>query len=181
MESEKDLRVRARIVRAIARITDQEFRPLDKSAVEAWWKLHGSEGRFRSPYSGYFRGLETLEKNGNVHDVIRAMDETLQLDPEALHCRCVKATTLTRAGQLDAAEKEFAEVEKRQGDFRWLTFWRSILYQKQGKAKQAVDSFNAALKRSPELKKFAKSDSDFSAVLDLPGIKLPSKTLTEKA
>lgn len=180
LESEKDLRVRARTVRAIARITKQEFRPLDKSAVEAWWKLHGSEPAYQSPYSGYFRGRKALMEERSVDEIIRAMDETIRLNPDALHCRCIKATMLTRSGQIDAAEKEFAEVEKRRNDFRWLLFWRSLLYQLQGKTKEAVKSFNTALKKSPELERFAESDSAFSAVLSLPGIELPSKALNKK-
>lgn len=176
LKRESDLRVIARISRAIAIITKEEFKPLDREGILTWWRLHEKDPVYRSPYGGFKQAMVLLKKENNEADLpkaIASLDETLSADPDAVYARSVKFRCLIARDDLTGAEKEMTEIEKRQGDFRWALFWKSLLLQRQNKTDEAVVSLNAAFNRSPELVQFAKNDSAFKDILANPKIVWP--------
>jgi hypothetical protein len=179
LNSETDLRVRARIIRALGIVLKQEFRPLDISACKAWWALHKNEKKYQSPYAGFFRAMKEISENGDSKETIALLDETLQRDSQAVYCRAMKAAVLLGSGQVDAADAELATVEKARGDFRWMSFWKARVRLAQGKTKEAVDAINAALAKSPGLEGAVQSDEAFASILKDPSLKLPSQAKGE--
>ena len=130
LQNESNLRVIARISRAVSIISKEEFKPLDRDGILAWWRLHEHDSLYQSPYGGYRRALPFLGKNGNSNDVpksVTLLDETLKLDPDALYTRALKMRCLIAQNDLPTAENELAELEKRAGDFRWGLLWKSLL------------------------------------------------------
>ena len=58
LESEQDLRVISRIIRAISQITSNEFEPLDMAAVNAWWDLNKSNVEYEGHFAAYIDAVE---------------------------------------------------------------------------------------------------------------------------
>lgn len=178
LERERNLRVIARISRALTVITKEEFKPLDKTGILNWWTIHKSDQQYKSPYLGFKKAWPFLMKTDDTKDIpsmISALDETLAVDPDAVYTRVLKGRCLTLSDKLDDAEKEFAEAEKRQTNFRWLLLWRSSVLFKRGKSDDAVASINACFVRSPGLATFAKTLPDYTELLRNPKIVWPKK------
>jgi tetratricopeptide (TPR) repeat protein len=175
LESESDLRARARLIRAIGVVTDQHFSPLDIAACKAWWQLHKNEKPFQSTYSGLFKAIEMLSSGKDEKTAIPLLDETIQKNPNAVYARSLKAAILIDAGQRESAQKELAEIEKKKGDYRWMLYWKAKLLMADGKTKEAIDALNVALNRSPSLEQKAVSDETFAPLLNDSNLKLPSK------
>lgn len=176
LQSEVNLRVVARLTRALALATKQEFRPLDIAAVDAWWNLHKKDPRFQSPYGPFFEAQALLSKpNIDNQKVLDLLDQTISAQRDAVFARSQKAGLLILHGKLTEAQQELEEIAKQRPDFRWLLFWRSLLSLKQGKEDEAVTSLNAALARSPALEENAKLIPEFIALLTNPKVALPSR------
>ena len=176
LQSEVNLRVVARLTRALALATKQEFRPLDIAAVDAWWTLHKKDPRFQSPYGPFFEAQALLSKpNIDSQKVLDLLNQTINAQRNAVFARSQKAGLLILAGKLNEAQQELEEISKQRPDFRWLLFWRSLLSLKQGKEDEAVMSLNAALARSPALEENAKLIPEFSDLLTNPKVALPSR------
>ncbi len=206
LTTERDLRVVARLTRTISILTGEDFKPLNTSAVQEWWKLHRSDSHFRSPYGGFLRAQELLAKrpwasqnssyntptslesessqkiefslypNDGIVLVIPLLDETISVAPDALCARAQKAYILLKLGRMSEAAIEFDKIEKKQSDFRWLLIWRSLLFLREGKRDEAVTSLNRGLKRSPGLERYAAHDPEFAAILQDQRMILPSKS-----
>lgn len=177
LATEKDLRVRARLVWAINIITKQQFRPLDFGACEGWWKLHKDQEAYAQVYTEFFRVFESPKPT--VEAVIPACDPVIQKDPRALFVRSVKATALVQIGRLEDAEKEVSEAEKIAGDYRWMLYAKARLGLKQGKTKEAIDALNAALRKSPGLEKVIKAETEFASLIANPELHFPSQSAKE--
>lgn len=178
LKRESDLRVIARISRALSIITKEEFKPLDREAILNWWRLHEQDPVYRSPFNGLKQALVLLDKEDNAQQLAEALvllDQTLKADPDAIYTRCLKFRCLIARENLIGAATELGEIEKRQGDFRWALLWKSLLLHRQNKTEEAVAAINAAFSRSPELVQFAKNDPAFKDILTNPKITLPEK------
>ena len=81
LQNESNLRVIARISRAVSIISKEEFKPLDRDGILAWWRLHEHDSLYQSPYGGYRRALPFLGKNGNSNDVPKSVTLWYQKNP----------------------------------------------------------------------------------------------------
>ena len=160
IEQEKNLRVKARITRALAQLSKQEFRPLDTDAVNAWWKLNEGE-KYKSPYSEildlsrFQRGERKFDlaspapsfvsspKDDNERQ-IELLEKIIAVDSRAFYARVVKAATLIDQSHLGPADDELRKVEKERPDYYQALFVRSIWHLKGGDKSKAVDSFESS-------------------------------------
>ena len=188
IDSLQGLRVISRITRALEKLTGEKFKPLDVSAVKAWWSRNSDREEYKSPYKGYSDSLMwyniVMQKLVNlptespekvVDPFISGLNETIQKDPEALHSRCIRGFCYVLLKKYDEAEKEFSEIEKRNSNYRWLWFWKAALCAKQNKVEMAVESLNRALKLSPGLEKNIKKSEWFQDLAKNTKIKWPSE------
>ena len=179
LTKEKNLMVRARIIRAIGLLAAQQFRPLDKDSVDAWWKLSGNELRSASIYAGLMQALvDAANPEKNPREIIYAIDKTLGLDPDAAFARCVKAEMLLNSGAFDDALKELDEADRRQATYYRSIWVRGLIFYKQGKRDEAIERFNAAMRIAPSLERNL-DKHEFLPVRLAPTIVLPSKGKTE--
>ncbi|MGH8099992.1 MAG: tetratricopeptide repeat protein, partial [Chthoniobacterales bacterium] len=179
LKVETNLRVIARISRALSIITNEEFEPWDRDGILSWWRIHDRDPRYQSPFGGFRQALRLLNKENTAEDLPKAvtlLDETLKADPDAIYTRALKIRCLIARDDLSDAEKEVSELERRQGDFRWGLLWKSLLLHRQGKNDAAVTTINAAFDRSPELVKSARDDEAFKDLLENPKIVWPQKS-----
>src|SRR5207302_273126 len=96
LETEKNLRVVARVTKALSGITKAEFKPLDREAVTAWWTLHKGDSEFVAPYSGVASAVSVLEQRKvGTSNVLKDLDLTIAGDSDALYARCLKGFVLT--------------------------------------------------------------------------------------
>lgn len=188
IDSLQGLRVISRITRALEKLTGEKFKPLDVSAVKAWWSRNSDREEYKSPYKGYSDSLMwyniVMQKLVNlptespekvVDPFISGLNETIQKDPEALHSRCIRGFCYVLLKKYDEAEKEFSEIEKRNSDYRWLWFWKAASCSKQNRVEMAVESLNRALKLSPGLENTIKKSEWFQNLAKNTKIKWPSE------
>ena len=178
LKKEANLRVIARITRAITLITKVEFKPLDRQAIFDWWQLHDKDPAYQSPYGGFRKALPLLDSADSAEEkrkVISSLDETIKNDPNAVYTRALKLRYLIAFGDFGAADNEVTEIEKHQGDFRWALLWKSLLLYGETKPDEAVTAINTAFNRSPELAEFAKGDPAFAGLLQNPKIVWPKQ------
>lgn len=179
IDSEQNLRVLARITRTLQKLIGERFRPLDIEAVKAWWKLNQNQTEYKSPYRGYLNALTFIRSGNltkeNIQQVISLLEETIQADPEALHARCLSGFYLAILKNYDEAENEFKEVEKLNKDYRWLLFYKAVLFTLQNKIDAAIELLNKALEKSPSLENEARKLTMFKELIGNPKIKWPSE------
>jgi tetratricopeptide (TPR) repeat protein len=174
LESEKDLRVRARLVWAINIISKQQFRPLDFAGCRAWWKLHKDEPAYAAVYDEFFRVYES--PSPKMEDVLVVSDSVIRRDPRALLARTVKATALLNTNRVDDAEKEIADAEKIAGDYRWILLLKARLKLRQEKRQEAIEALNAAMQKAPGMEADIRSDKAFASIIADPSVKFPSQS-----
>jgi hypothetical protein len=179
LAEEKDLIVIARITRTLEKITGNRFAPLGRDGVLTWWSKHSGDAEYQSPYRPYLKAKDivwepALSMN-RVDEAIRLLEETETKEPDALHSKCVHATLLIMKGQLHEAESKFQDVEKKDKDFRWLNFWRPVLFLAQTNETMAVTSLNKAMERSPMLEPFVRAIIPYQPMLTNTNIVWPSK------
>lgn len=156
VDIEQNLRVTARTMLLLSNITKKSFRSLEIDAVRGWWEQNKSETKYQSPYKHYFKFLEYFHTLGmtenNIKQVTGLLDETIKLEPDALHARCLRGYMMIIFGEFNKAEEEFKEVEVRSRDFRWLLLYRSLLFACKNEMDKAVNLLNQALAKSPSIK-----------------------------
>lgn len=176
LKRESNLRVIARISRALGIITKVEFKPLDRQAILDWWQLHDKDPIYQSPYGGFLKAELLLGKDDSFEKkltIIGFLDETLKADPNAIFTRSLKLRFLIVLGNLSEADNAVTQIEKQQGDFRWALLWKALLLSEESKTDEAVTTINAAFSRSPELVQLAKDDPAFASLLENPKIVWP--------
>ena len=175
IENQDDLRLIARMTLALEKLTEAKFKPLDIESVKAWWSINKNNNEYKSNYEGYFYVYNELLKGGivksNYEKYIKELEKTISTDNNALHARAMKGAILALSNKYIEAESEFNELEKLKSDFRWLLFWRSALFIKQNKIDDAIESMNAAFRKSPWLEEEAKRHGIFKNILKDPRIK----------
>jgi len=172
LKDEDNLRVIARIVHTVNRITKQSIRPLDRDVALKWWELHKREPQFQSPYESFLRAVSEEEMTNAT--MIKLLEETIEKEPNALFARCMKAATLIDVDDTHAAQAELDAVEQKRADFRWLYFVRAELNAKLNNKEKAVQLLNDAMKRSPTLEERAEQVPLLVPILHSKGIQRPS-------
>ncbi len=161
VNSEQNLRVIARTTLLLNKLTGKSFRSLEIDAVREWWKQNKNETKYQSPYKQYFRFLEYFYTLGmtenNIKQITGFLDETIRLEPNALHARCLRGYMMIILGKHDKAEEEFKEVEVRCRDFWWLLLYKSLLFACKNEMDKAVDLLSQALTKSPNIEARAKT------------------------
>jgi len=156
VNSEQNLRVIARTTLLLSKLTGNSFRSLEIDAVKGWWEQNKNETKYQSPYKHYFKFLEYFYTLGfnkdNIKQVTGFLDETIKLEPDALHARCLRGYMMIIFGEFNKAEEEFKVVEERNKDFRWLLLYRSLLFACKNEMDKAVNLLNQALTKSPSIK-----------------------------
>ena len=154
VDVEQNLRVTSRTMLLLSNITKKSFRSLEIDAVRGWWEQNKNETKYQSPYKHYFKFLEYFYILGfnkdNIKQVTSFLNETIRLEPNALHARCLRGYTMILFGEYDKAEEEFNEVEVRCRDFRWLLLYKSLLRACKNEVDKAVNLLNQALTKSPD-------------------------------
>jgi tetratricopeptide (TPR) repeat protein len=176
VQNETNLKVIARITRAIWIVAKTEIRPLDIAGLSTWWDRNKSNSTYRSHYDGLLDALQHSEDPN--FDAIAALDRTIEAEPEAVFARALRAEFLMQKGQLDQANDELKEIEKRNADYRWLLLYRAEWYLRKADVNSAIESINKMLQRSPALERFIKEEPVFRSVIDDKRITWPSKRVT---
>lgn len=182
VDIEQNLRVTARTMLLLSNITKISFRSLEIDAVRGWWEQNKNETKYQSPYKQYFKFLEYFLTLGmtenNIKQVTGLLDETIKLEPDALHARCLRGYMMIIFGEFNKAEEEFKEVEVRSRDFRWLLLYRSLLFACKNEMDKAVNLLNQALAKSPSIKAPAITCSEivpkYKEVIKNENVKWPS-------
>jgi tetratricopeptide (TPR) repeat protein len=133
---------------------------LEIDAVREWWKQNKNETKYQSPYKHYLEALKYMASGintGNAQQFILLLDETIKLEPNALHARCLRGYIMIFSGKYDKAEEAFNEVEVVCKDYRWLLLYKSLLFACKNEMNRAVNLLNQALTKSPSIKAQAKT------------------------
>ncbi len=181
VDSEQNLRVTARTTLLLNYLTGKLFRSLEIDAVRGWWEQNKNETKYQSPYKHYFKFLEYFHTLGmtenNIKQVTGLLDETIKLEPDAFHARCLRGYMMIIFGEFNKAEEEFKEVAERYRDFRWLLLYRSLLFACKNKMFEAVILLNQALTKSPTLesvaKDLAKNFTEYKKVVEREDVEWP--------
>jgi tetratricopeptide (TPR) repeat protein len=98
----------------------------------------------------------------------------LEADPNAIYARCYRGMLLAIRGELRKAEEDFSEVQKRSPNYRYLHFWKTVLFLVQNRKDEAVASMNKALEISPMLAHDLDNMPLLKLLRDDPNIKWPA-------
>ena len=173
VENEPDLRVVARITRAISLITKKDIRPLDVKTLSSWWNDHKKDTEYQSPYRDLIDVTNHWE-DPSV-DVLPTLNRVIEHAPESLFARALKTEKLIEASDGDAADVELKEIEKRQSDYRWALYFRAVLFSMRHDTDHAISSLNQLLQRSPVMENRVRDVPALAGLLADPRIKLPGK------
>jgi len=168
---ETNLRVCARITRALNIITDERFDPLDFNAIALWWEKYHDEEEYAWPFHHYFDGV-TAFNVGSLEEALIHFDRMIEREPEALSSLIFKARILTEQGKYEEAETTFKQVEDKNKDYRWLHVWRAFFFLKKGKHDAAISGINRALEISPGVEEFISTQNLSKPLLSEQAVKL---------
>lgn len=179
IDREQNLRVIARMIRALSILTGEYFDTLDINAVKTGWEKDTNKEKYKSFYKGYLETRTYMKGRSSLSDkeskyVISLLEKTIEMDPAALHARCIRASVLTNFRRLDDAEIELKEVENRNNNYRWLYFLKAELFVWRENHDKAIESLNRAMEISPELETNIKTSPVFKNLLENPQLKFPS-------
>lgn len=179
IDKEQNLRVIARMIRALSILTGEYFDTLDINAVKTWWEKDTNKEKYKSFYKGYLEARTYMKGRSSLSDkeskyVISLLEKTIEMDPAALHARCIRASLLTNFRRLDDAEIELKEVENRNNNYRWLYFLKAELFVWRENYDKAIESLNRAMEISFELETSIKTSPVFKNLLENPQLKFPS-------
>lgn len=174
IDSEKNLRVIARATYLLQQLTGKYFRPLEIDFVREWWAKHKNETKYRSPYRHYFKALRHIKRGTSndtkKRDVIALLDKTIDVDPNAIHARCIRGGFCSLIGEDGKAKEDFEYVmnfvnkfnqqSPIKYEYKWLFFWQAASLVKQGKINDAVNSLKKALEIDPKLEGYLKDYAD---------------------
>lgn len=160
------MRVISRIIRTLGILTGEGFETLDIDAVRKWWKENRNQEKYKPCYEGYLDAISYINNKtpSNVEEynhVISLLDKTIELDPDALHARCLRGKYLALLEKFSDSEKEFKEVERRNINYRHLFYFRAILFIKQNNIPGAIESLNQAMSISPAMGMTIKAEPIF--------------------
>ncbi|MBM4056405.1 MAG: hypothetical protein FJ264_17395 [Planctomycetes bacterium] len=177
---EQNLRVIARMIRALSILTDEYFETLDINKVKTWWGKNPNKEKYKSCYKEYLEALAYIRKKSSLSDeeskyVISLLEKTIEMDPDALHARCLRAAYLANIGKYDDAEIELKEVEKRNNNYRWLYYFQAELFVWRKNYDKAIESLNQAMSISPSIENNVKNALIFKDLVKDPQIKWPSE------
>lgn len=180
IDKEQNLRVIARMIRALSILTDEYFETLDINKVKTWWRNDTNKEKYKSCYKGYLDALAYIRKKSSLSDeeskyVISLLDKTIEMDPDALHARCLRAAYLANLGKYDDADIELKEVEKRNNNYRWLYYFKAELFVWRENHNKAIESLNQAMSISPSIENNVKNALIFKDLVKNPQIKWPSE------
>lgn len=180
---EQNLRVIARMIRALCILTDEYFETLDINKVKTWWENDTNKEKYKSYYKGLLeaRALEKRPSFGsNENDykqVVSLLKQTTKADTNALYSKCLLGYYYTLLKDFVNAKKEFDEVEPLgNNNYRWFFFYKAvfILLQENPDIDAAIASLNRAMQISPIFETIIKSSPVFKNLLENPQLKFPS-------
>lgn len=179
IDREQNLRVISRMIRTLEILTGEYFDTLDINAVKTWWEKDTNKEKYKSFYKGYLEARTYMKGRSSLSDkeskyVISLLEKTIEMDPAALHARCIRASLLTNFRRLDDAEIELKEVENRNNNYRWLYFLKAELFVWRENYDKAIESLNRAMEISFELETNIKTSPVFKNLLENPQLKFPS-------
>jgi|SRR3972149_1502113 len=177
---QQNLRVISRMIRALRILTEEPFDTLDINAVKKWWEKDANKEKYKSYYKGYMEAITYWTEKKFISEeeskyVISLLDKTIEMDPDALHARCLRASLLAYLRKRDEADKELTEVEKRNSSYRWLYYYKAGLFVWRGNHDKAIESLNQAMSISPSMENAVKNATIFKDLVKNPQIIWPSK------
>lgn len=180
---EQNLRVIARMIRALCILTDEYFETLDINKVKIWWENDTNKEKYKSYYKGLLeaRALERRPSFGsNENDykqVVSLLKQTTEADTNALYSKCLLGYYYTLLKDFVNAKKEFDEVEPLgNNNYHWFFFYKAvfILLQENPDIDAAIASLNREMEISPTVETIIKSSPVFKNLLENPQLKFPS-------
>jgi len=179
LDRQKNLRVISRIIRTLGILTGKNFETLDIDAVNKWWLENRNKEKYKPCYKGYLEAISYMKNKtpSNVEEynhVISLLGKTIEMDPDALHARCLRGEYLALLEKFSDSEKEFKEVEKRNNNYRRLFYYRAVLFVKQNNTPGAIESLNQAISISPGMEMAIKTELIFKNLL--PQLKWPNES-----
>lgn len=168
---EQNLRVISRMIRALKILTGEPFDTLDINAVKTWWENYADKEKYKSYYKEYMEAVTYLEGKKTISEeeskyLISLLDKTIKMDPDALHARCLRASILTYLRKESDAEKEFNEVENRNNKYRWLFYYRAILFLNKKEKPKAIESLKEAISIFPSMDEIIIKEPIFNDILN---------------
>lgn len=182
LNKEQNLRVVARMIRALRILTGAYFESLDINAVKTWWAKNQNQEKYKPCYKGYLEALAYIRKKSSLSDeeskyVISLLDKTIEMDPHALHARCLRAAYLANLGEYDDADIELKEVEERNDNYRWLYYYKAELSVWRENYDKAIESLNQAMSISASIATQIKNALIFKDVITNPKLNWPSEKI----
>ena len=182
IDKEQNLRVIARMIRALSILTGEYFDTLDIDAVKTWWGKNRDQEKYKPCYKGLLeaRAIEKRPSFGsNENDykqVVSLLKQTTEADTNALYSKCLLGYYYTLLKEFENAEKEFNEVENlSKNNYRWLFLYKALLFlSKDNDINSAIISLNRAMELSPALETRIKRYTAFKNLLENPQLKFPS-------
>jgi tetratricopeptide (TPR) repeat protein len=178
IQRETNLYVISDITKALNEIAGTDHGPLSSEAVEKWWEMHKNEERYRSPFTAAqsYWGQRLLTPD-EAKRAITVLGRTISSEPTAHWARCFRAGCFTVLHEFDLAEQELGQVERECPDLCWLLFYRTLLYEAEGRPER-VEFLNRLLELYPGFEGEARRALGTNIVSD-PRIKWPKKQIPE--
>ena len=127
-----------------------------------------------NPNADALYGLAIMYKNaGHLDDAIRALRQSLKMNPESWHTRLVLAGYLIRAGQAEEGWRVFRTVQKPRGNHDAYHTNMAWFYASAGKKREFLDHLDKALALSttPRILSYIRTEVDFDRYRDAPDFK----------
>lgn len=159
---EKNLRVISRITRALEIITKENFRPLDKEAVQAWWARNKGKPEYLFPNDAYQEAFKLISGNSpnaqeysvlSSEEVARAANTQLRKvldgEPAASESRFFLILSWLRLREYDNAEKELSSLEAGQNNYWLIPVARAAIMVGRDKLDDAIPQLSSFLEKYP--------------------------------
>jgi tetratricopeptide (TPR) repeat protein len=184
IDKEQNLRVIARMIRALSILTGKYFETLDINKVKIWWENDTIKKKYKSCYKGLLAAIAIDKRSSfrinkkDITAIVSLLKETIEADPDALYSRCLLGFYYTQLKDFENAEKEFNEVEHRNSNnnYRWFFFFKAVFFLLQEKPNNdaAIAFLNRAMEISPTLETTIKTFPPFKDILENTQLIYPS-------
>lgn len=172
LQNENNLRVVARLTRAISTVTNQEFKPLEKDVILDWWRVHKTDQEFAADWTLWRRYISS---NSTGEEAVEILTRFVKTYPSATLARCILARELMDLDRDKEADDVLNEVQRDRPDYRWLFVLRARRLFGEGRTDSAVNLLNQILQRVPNSEAEIKSASFITPWVEGFGIEWPSE------
>lgn len=185
---EKDLRVIARITRAINKITGNKFGPLDRDAVVMWWSNVPDKEIYTFPYDECSKWTAIFDKipmyilkdysldvsSEKAAKAVGHLQDILKREPKAVFTRFHLIAVLLSLDRLADAESELRLIQDSQPNAPYTAIARAMIHMKRGAFDAASADINSLLTRLPGQASKVRQFAVFSSLNRMEKIRWPT-------